>query len=327
MNKFNLLEHFDKYLSSLNTKSFTEFCERILQKLYPNEDIEIKGTIKKNNHCIFSGTLFKPQFIPVESSLDSKSLINTDLVSFKQELKGLSKFVYLTNNQNLSVSEEHLTELKQNYPALSFEIWNGKSIKLKLSQLSAADLEFVLREFTMIEGYEATYSTPEQDRNIINSIFAFLFINSSKVDKSRVLNAKQFTALKAKIKLNFEPVQHSRIEQTYKNNIHHIALIESLIQNQLTQDENPVNELIDMVQDEFCRLRKVADAASPIKDHLLFPEIAKILLPPGKENDPHFKSCAKSIIIYFFEYCDIGKRTEDEIKNKKDEPTFFDEVR
>ena len=327
MYKYDLLEHFEKYLLTINAKSFTEFCERLLQKLYPNEDIEIKGTIKKNNHCIFSGTLFKPQFIPIESSLESKSLINTDLVSFKKELKGLSKFIYLTNNQNLSISEEHLSELKQNYPGLSFEVWNSNSIKLKLSQLSAADLEYVIREFTMIEGYEKTYSTPEQDRNIINSIFAFLFINSSKVDKSRVLNAKQFTALKAKIKLNFEPVQHSRIEQTYKNNIHHIALIESLIQNQLTQDENPVNELIDMVQDEFCRLRKVADAASPIKDHLLFPEIAKILLPPGKENDPHFKSCAKSIIIYFFEYCDIGKRTEDEIKNKKDEPTFFDEVR
>ena len=86
MDKYNLLEEFDKYLSSLNTKSFTEFCERLLQKLYPKEDIEIKGTIKKNNHCIFSGTLFKPQFIPIESSLDSKSLINTDLVNFKKEL-------------------------------------------------------------------------------------------------------------------------------------------------------------------------------------------------------------------------------------------------
>lgn len=324
MNKFDLLDHFEKYLSSLTTKSFTDFCERLLQKLYPNEDIEIKGTIKKNNHCIFSGTLFKPQFIPVESSLDSKSLINTDLVSFKKELKGLSKFIYISNNQNLSVSEEHLTELKQNYSDLSFEIWDCNSIKQKLYQLSEADLEYVIREFKMIEGYQATYSSPEQDRNIINEIFAYLFLNSHKVDKTKVLNAKQLTALKEKIKLNFEPVQHSRIEQTYKNNIHHISLIESLIQNQLTQDESPVNELIDMIQDEFCKLANVANANFPVKDHQIFGEIAKILLPPGKEHNPRFLSCAKSIVIYFFEYCEIGKRTEDEINNKKNEPTFFD---
>lgn len=323
MDKYNLLEEFDKYLSSLNTKSFTEFCERLLQKLYPKEDIEIKGTIKKNNHCIFSGTLFKPQFIPIESSLDSKSLINTDLVNFKKELKGLSKFIYITNNQNLSVSEEHLTELKQNYPDLSFEIWNGNSIKQKLYQLSEADLEYVIREFKMIEDYQATYSSPEKDRNIINAIFTFIFAADKKLKNGKVINSKKLTKIKDKIKINFEVVQHPRVTETYKKNLHNINLIESFIQTQMTQDENSVNELVDMIQDEFCRLRKVADSDSPVKDHLLFPEIAKILLPPGKENEPQFKSCAKSIVIYFFEYCDIGKRTEDEINNKKDELTLF----
>ncbi len=324
MNKFDLLDHFEKYLSSLTTKSFTDFCERLLQKLYPNEDIEIKGTIKKNNHCIFSGTFFKPQFLPIASPLDSKSLINTDLVSFKKELKGLSKFIYLTNNQNLLLSQEHLTELKQSYSDLSFEIWDGNSIKQKLYQLSEADLEYVIREFKMIEGYQATYSSPEQDRNIIGAIFSFLFANNKKVDNRKVLNSKQLTKLKEKIKINFEEAQHTRVTETYKKNIHNIHLIESFIQNQMTQDENPVNELVDMIQDEFCRLRKVADSDSPVKDHLLFPEIAKILLPPGKTNDPSFISCAKSIVIYFFEYCDIGKRTEDEIKNTNEELTFFD---
>lgn len=325
MNKFNLLEHFDKSLSSLNSKSFTEFCERLLQKLYPNEEFEIKGTIKKNNHCLFLSTLFKPQFIPVESPLDSKSLINTDLVSFKQELKGLSKFIYVTNNQNLSVSEEHLTELKQNYPDLSFEVWNGNSIKLKLSQLSAADLEYVLREFTMIEGYEDTYSAPEQDRNIISAIFTFIFAVDKNLKNGKVINSKKLTKIKDKIKINFEEVQHPRVTETYKNNLHNINLIESFIQTQMTQDENSVNELVDMIQDEFCKLRQVADSDSPIKDHLLFSEIAKKLLPPGKENDPSFISCAKSIVIYFFEYCDIGKRTEDELKNK-DEMSLFEDL-
>lgn len=324
MYKYNLLAHFEKYLSSLTTKSFTDFCERLLQKLYPNEDIEIKGTIKKNNHCIFSGTLFKPQFIPIESSLDSKSLINTDLVSFKKELKSLSKFIYLTNNQNLLLSQEHRTELKQNYPDLSFEIWDGNSIKQKLYQLSEADLEYVIREFTMIEGYEDTYSAPEQDRNIINAIFTFIFAADKKLKNGKVINSKKLTKIKDKIKINFEEVQHPRVTETYKKNLHNINLIESFIQTQMTQDENSVNELVDMIQDEFCRLRKVADSDSPIKDHLLFSEIAKKLLPPGKENDPAFISCAKSIVIYFFEYCDIGKRTDDEINNKKDELTLFE---
>lgn len=47
MSKFNLLGHFDKYVSSLTAKSFTEFCERLLQKLYPKEDYEIDVLYKK----------------------------------------------------------------------------------------------------------------------------------------------------------------------------------------------------------------------------------------------------------------------------------------
>ena len=78
-----------------------------------------------------------------------------------------------------------------------------------------------------------------------------------------------------------------------------------------------------MIQDEFCRLRKVAHANFPVKDHLLFAEIAKILLPAGKENNYRYKSCAKSIVIYFFEYCDIGQRTENEIKKANNTLPLF----
>ncbi|NCQ18250.1 MAG: hypothetical protein GW805_08005 [Ignavibacteria bacterium] len=323
MDKFTLLEHFEKYLSTLTTKSFTDFSERLLQKLYPQEEIEIKGSIKKNNHCLFLGSLYKPQFLPLASPIDSKSLINTDLVNFKKEIKGLSKFIYLTNNENLTFSPEHLSELKERYSNLSLEVWNSHTIKQKLYQLSEPDLKYVISEFTMIEGYQQTYSSPEQDRNIINDIFAHLFVNAKYVDKDKILKSKTLTPLTEKIKLNFEETQHQRIEQTYTNNIHHISLIESLIQNQQTRDENPVNELVDMIQDEFCRLRKVAHANFPVKDHLLFAEIAKILLPPGKENNSYYKSCAKSIVIYFFEYCDIGQRTEDEIKKANNTLPLF----
>lgn len=42
MNKYILLEHFEKYLSSLTQKSFTDFCERLLQVLYNLTYEEIK---------------------------------------------------------------------------------------------------------------------------------------------------------------------------------------------------------------------------------------------------------------------------------------------
>ncbi|MBZ0199408.1 MAG: hypothetical protein K8H86_06045, partial [Ignavibacteriaceae bacterium] len=149
MNKFDLLDHFDKYLSSLTPKSFTDFSERLLQKLYPQEDIEIKGSIKKNNHCIIAGSLCKPQFLPLEASIDSQSLINTDLVNFKKEIKGLSKFIYLTNNLHLSLSQEHQLELSERYKDFTIEIWNSNIIKQKLYQLSEPDLKYVISEFTM----------------------------------------------------------------------------------------------------------------------------------------------------------------------------------
>lgn len=47
MGKYLTIEHFEKYLSSVTSKSFTVFSERLLQKLYPNEDIEINEPYKK----------------------------------------------------------------------------------------------------------------------------------------------------------------------------------------------------------------------------------------------------------------------------------------
>lgn len=42
MDKYFTLEHFEKYLSSLTHKSFTDFCERLLQKLYKLTYEEVK---------------------------------------------------------------------------------------------------------------------------------------------------------------------------------------------------------------------------------------------------------------------------------------------
>lgn len=329
MNKVNLLQQLENYLSTLNTKSFTDFTERLLQKLYPQEDIVLEGTIKKNNHCIIAGSLYKPQFLPVASNINSNSIINTDLVNFKNEIKKSSKLIYLTNNSNFSFSEEYKADLIKKYPNLSVEIWSPKSIQLKLLQLNEQDFDFVLAEFMMYEDYQETYSTPENDRNILEDIFNYLFTVKLKKEDIPPPNRDKFTEFTDKVKINFEISQRERITQTYKNNYHRIAQIKYFVENQLTQDESPVNELIDMIQDKFCLLAKVPNSNYPIKDHLFIQEIGKTLLEDNKINNPHYLSCAKSIVIYFFELCDIGKKTEAEVSksaNSQDDPFLFDEM-
>jgi len=60
MEKYLTFEHFEKYLSALTTKSFTEFCERLLYKLYNFTyeevkiiDPEIEKIISKEDYINF----------------------------------------------------------------------------------------------------------------------------------------------------------------------------------------------------------------------------------------------------------------------------------
>jgi len=149
--------------------------------------------------------------------------------------------------------------------------------------------------------------------NIIQEIFSFVFINASKTKTSRKLEANRKPNLKIKFDINFDENQQI-IRTTFRNNIRYINLVKKFVEDQMKIDDQPVLDVVDRIQNLFISHRnkkymdmKIANPNEQIFDFSIIDDIAIDLLTPEQKTNTHYMAYAKSIVLYFFELCDIGK--------------------
>jgi len=317
MEKLEHLKNLDSYLLNINPKSFLELCERLLQKLYPENDIQLNGK-NKSNYCVLDGLFYKPHHIPFDgSTIDIKSIINSDLITFSKQLKTANRFIYITNSPLFEINNTLLTGLRGKNPKLKIEVWSPVRLRNKLITLSDEELQDVLGDYNLYEAYQTSYTSIESDRDILQEIFSYLFINQLISKEPPKLSDKKATKIRKKIKINFSQIQHSQVSNSFKHHLRKILLVEKFIQDQMDQNEDDVFDLAERIQIEYCRINKVGNAHQPINDQLVFEDLARIILesslfPKDKIKRPNYVACAKSIVLFFFEICDIGRRTQEE---------------
>lgn len=323
MDKYQKAEQFVNYLANQNAKTFYDFTEKFLQILYPSEEIEIKTKLKKDSYCIVSSILFKPFHIPLDTVIDSKSILNSDVVNYSKELKGLSKFIYITNNSHFTISEEFKSATAKKYPNLSFELWNHRVLNQKLITLSEESLNDLLGEFQLFEDYKKEYQSFEEDRDILKELFSFILKKNTQPEVRRNVEPEKLTHIKDKIVLNFSVHQHDKVKKSFNNLYHLVHQTETFIKDQILIDEDSIYELKERIQSEYCRIGKKGDVNCAINDHLIIDEVARTLLTDGRTNHTRFLNAAKAVVLFFFVYCDIGRKTDDEVNQK--EPDLFDD--
>lgn len=74
-------------------------------------------------------------------------------------------------------------------------------------------------------------------------------------------------------------------------------------------DETRIFALTDLIHHEYVTISGVQDFEAPIKDFTVFEKIGRTFLPEEKQKNPDYISNAKAIVLYFFEFCEIGKKT------------------
>ncbi len=165
-----------------------------------------------------------------------------------------------------------------------------------------------------------------RDWGIITDIFGFIISNKLKPEESRSLrSSRDFTSLINKIDLNF-PVssQKSRFSQSFLNLYGHIHLVQKFISNELEEDGNRVNALIDSIQSEYCKIKQKDSHNEPIEDWLIIENLTSYYLKDDKKQIPEYFSYTKALILFFFELCQFGKLTQDEIKKQNNEEFKFE---
>ena len=155
--------------------------------------------------------------------------------------------------------------------------------------------------------------TQEANQNILAEIFEYIKINYDPVKSKKSQKEKELTHIQEKIPLNFSIDQEIIINKTFKRYFEYEYLIREFIE---AEQGHPfsIDGLLDFIQTEYCTIQGLNNPNEQINDIFIFDKIAEKLSP---RKEPEYIFNAKLIVLYFFEQCEIGKKTNNEKKDQQ----------
>jgi len=120
-----------------------------------------------------------------------------------------------------------------------------------------------------------------------------------------------FTQLQKKVPLNFDSSYAERLDSMIFATSRRRLLVTKHLRD-LSGKNDKALLLEEKIQSEFCRIKDSKTQNVRIADINVIEEMAKSIIPETKRNDSLYLGNAKAIILHFFEYCKIGKKTSEE---------------
>ena len=159
--------------------------------------------------------------------------------------------------------------------------------------------------------------TSLDDLGIVGEIFEYVQGNKPKsVSNVEIILSSANIDLIPKIKLNFPIEQQNEIEFLIKKTWDKKEIVKQFLENQIQEDEVSVNELTITIQENYCKVKGVKDASSKVEDVEIIRKLALDFLPENKKKNIGYIANAEALIFYFFEFCFIGDKTEQQ-KNRQ----------
>ncbi len=176
-----------------------------------------------------------------------------------------------------------------------------------------AQLENYLKNLTE-KFIEATF---EANRTILDEIFDYIYKEKIDLEKAERKFEADGIKIAKKIRINFEGNQQKRVNQLISNYLKYEYIIREFIEIEKLENPLRIDGLRDKIQDLYCNIQNTENTETRIKNFNVFTEIAKELLHINKQHNTSYIFNAKLIVLYFFEFCDIGKKTDEETNNKQ----------
>jgi len=95
-------------------------------------------------------------------------------------------------------------------------------------------------------------------------------------------------------------------------------LVEEYFKELYATDPLHVLTLEEYIQSEFRHLRNDDNHNAKIDDLKVIGKLSQQYLRKDKKNNPDYQANAKAMVLYFFEFCKIGKKTKKEIGETSD---------
>lgn len=166
--------------------------------------------------------------------------------------------------------------------------------------------------------YEYQSKTSTFQHNILEELISVAYVEVLDQSIITPLDKKLFH-LKPKIKENFVNLNAKSVFETYNALWIEKEAVEHFIRNNFHRYERQLKAILDKIRNTFKNLKHnhKSSVEFPVNDPYVFEQLADLFIPSDKKSDPRYFSTAKALILYFFEYCDFGK------KYKDDPPSLF----
>jgi hypothetical protein len=187
------------------------------------------------------------------------------------------------------------------------------------AKLKGAEFDFIENIWKYLKKWGClAYSNLDSsidDLGIIGEIFEFLFDNTPKKSSVHSLDSDVFAKLIVKVPLNFPEEQQNRLSDMIRNTTDKRLLAQKYLQEY--EDELKILDLREWIQTKYCEIRGINNHEEPINDIGFLENLVSAILPTNRKNNSHYQGNAKAIVLHFFEFCFIGKKTQEEANRQK----------
>lgn len=157
------------------------------------------------------------------------------------------------------------------------------------------------------------YSKPEQDLGIIAEIFQYIFDDKIKnIDISNLKETEKVLQLKEKIEVNFENGSKNEIKNILTKNWNRIEIVEKYIQENNEISPERISALILKIQSMYKEKKSCDTSEEVVQNVNVIEDISKEFVPEDKKLNADYYANSLAIVLYFFQMCEIGKRTSNE---------------
>lgn len=255
---------------------------------------------------------YAPESLKYDNS-DTASKIEDDYGSFCKNWKdkhAFEKWVFVTKDNLMGVPHQKLVDLNGNGDGIHKENWG---IDHLVNQALCLEVGDAVRIFGLPDMYLVRAVNEEKDFGIIGEIFESIFVEkvpSSSVET--IKNSDNYTELLVKLPLNFSDRELQTAKEMIVRNWEYKSLVEKYLEGESSRNPGRVDALVDLVQSDFRKIKSANYHGVAIECVKIIEDLALQYLPTDKQSNPNYVSGSRAIILYLFELCFLGKKTESE---------------
>jgi len=307
----------DKSASFYDTR-FQELVRIFISSVYPCS-IKLAGS---SNSSFPLNAVYYSEFYIISSpkSPDIKSLskrINHDIQTLQKQKYPSIHLIYLVSNEIFiernDINKYNLSLSKNGYRVIIYDDLLMEELLIRNHKPPPLPDDPDLKL-----SYGILYDVPKVEQSVIEEIFTF--VNSDlKNDVYVPPFEKKYPKLQNKVKDNFNSRFYKEVKDIFDSNWSNKICVEEFIKHNFHRFESQLYTILYIVRNNFKKVKENTKGITdfPVNNPVYFEYLAEQILQEEKRSEPRYLLAATAIILFFFEYCDFGRKT------MEDPPSLF----